>query len=366
MQYYRAAVRFPRFARTPSHWSMRLGVILPAALMYRIFGHSEIAYYTLPFLSAIALVLSTYAIGLILFNRKVAFIAGVWLALLPGFLNEAGHLLPDITATACLNIGVILLLLCQECEEKRKNRLILASGAFFGWAYLCKEYFAVFALLVPLTFWLRGIPFIKLVRFALGVLAIVAIEFTVNGLVYGDIFTRLRTTAPRETWGHIERDVRVILSYLFSNLRGYDGQITLALVLAGLSGSIYFAFKRSKEFIFLLTWIALIYLFYTSLALLPVLFGWEDRVLLRPHIFRYWLPILPPLLIGTVAAAGSPPETIGAYKTARNHVNGISNFAAGHFFSARHLDPENRRGASHRRRHPLPGTARLFGAGRAL
>jgi len=302
MQYYRAAVRFPRFAATPSHWSMRLGVIFPTAVMYRLFGHSEIAYYTLPFLSAVAFTLSTFFIGLLLFNRKVALIAASWLALLPGFLNEAGHLLPDITASACLNIGVILLLLCDGSNEKRDRWRLIVSGAFFGWAYLCKEYFAVFALLVPLALWLRGISFKKIFRFAIGVLLIAAIELTVNGLVYEDVFIRLRTTTPRETWGHIERNMRVILTHLFTNLRAYDGHITLTLVLAGLAGSFYFFVRRKKEFIFLFAWTALIYTFYTTLALLPVLLGWEDRVLLRPHIFRYWLPILPPLLISTIAA----------------------------------------------------------------
>jgi hypothetical protein len=49
-------------------------------------------------------------------------------------------------------------------------------------------------------------------------------------------------------------------------------------------------------------WAGLIYGLFTFAGLLPVLFQWEGTTLLRLHKFRYWIPILPPLvLMGALA-----------------------------------------------------------------
>jgi hypothetical protein len=48
-------------------------------------------------------------------------------------------------------------------------------------------------------------------------------------------------------------------------------------------------------------WFANVYFALTLIGLLPVIRGWEGHTLLRLRLFRYWIPIIPPWLIGGLA-----------------------------------------------------------------
>jgi len=303
MAYYRTAVNFPRLPQYPNHWSMRLGVVLPVAVLYRLFGHSELVYYFLPISSTILLVTSTYLIGRMLFSSVIGATAAMWFSFLPYFLLESGNLLPDITASACLTAGIMLLIALMDKPVGKKQRwVLLLSGAFFGWAYLAKEYFAVFALIIPVIFWLFKIPKKHLLFIAFGISMMVAIEFVVHAFGYGNPLLRFTTTQPRETTGFIDRDILHIMGIFFIRLSKYRGLISILISVSGLAYLTIMSVRRSKIHLILLIWILLVYIFFTILGLLPVLFGWDDEVLLRLHLFRYWIPILPPLAIGSAAA----------------------------------------------------------------
>ena len=303
MVYYHTAVNFPRLPQNPSHWSMRLGVVLPVAVIYRIFGHSEFTYYFLPISSTILLVASTYLIGRMLFNRVVGAAAALWLSFLPYFLLESGNLLPDITASACVTTAIMLLLAIRDEPNGKSQRWIyLLSGALFGWGYLAKEYFAVFAVIIPLIFWLFKIPGKRLAWIAAGISLMVAIEFGIHAVSYGNPLLRLTTSQPRETIGYIERDVLHIIGLFFIRLSRYRGLFSILIAASGLTYLIIQSIQRSKIHLVLLIWFLMVYIFFTVLGLLPVLLNWEDTVLLRLHVFRYWIPLLPPLAIASAAA----------------------------------------------------------------
>jgi len=302
MIYYRAAVQFPRMTETPNHWTMRLGVVLPVAVLYRIFGHSEIAYYFLPISSTLLLTISTYLIGRMLFNPLIGLIASAWMSLLPHFLLESGNLLPDSTATACITTGILLILSMRADPGKKAGKWIcLASGALFGWAYLAKEYFAVFALIVPIIFFIYKIPIKYLLLFSLGVVASISIEFAIHTLAYGNPLIRLSTSQPRETTAQIETDTLKIMRLFFIRMAGYRGAASSIITATGLISLGFMSFKRSKPHQVLFTWIMVVYIFFTLLGLLPVILKWENEVILRLHLFRYWMPLLPPLAIGCAA-----------------------------------------------------------------
>jgi len=303
MAYYGTAVQFPRLPENPSHWSMRLGVVLPVAVLYRVFGHSEFVYYFLPISSTILLVVSTYLIGRMLFNPLVGTAAAIWMSFLPYFLLESGNLLPDITASACITTGIMLMLLITNLSKRKKSWWIwMLVGAFFGWAYLSKEYFAVFAIIIPVFFWLFKIPKKDFLPVVIGVVAVIMVEFTLHTIAYGNPLQRLSTSQPRGTDGFIERDVLHILELFFVRLAGYQGWITVLIAAGGLIYLVVFSVKRSKTHRFLIAWILMIYLFLTAVGLLPTLLHWKNTVLLRLHLFRYWFPMLPPLAIGSAAA----------------------------------------------------------------
>jgi len=305
MEYYFQATRFPNMPENPSHWSLRTGLILPVAVLYRIFGHAELVYYAIPILSVLALTCGTYWLGSRLFNRRVGFFAAVWLVTIPNFLKESSLLLPDIPATACVVLGFAILATWYYRQREAGSDLTQAltpmsfflAGFLFGWAYLVKEYYLLFILVIPFAFLFFRIPWKRLTLVAAGMAAALSIEAILGLVLYGNPLIRLMTTEPRETWGFIERDLLRIISYFPRLLRQLGGQGPLLLAIVGFVTMLLGLVKKKPNIAFLAIWALVTYSLFTVAGLLPVLLSWEGKVLLRLHKFRYWMLILPPLFI---------------------------------------------------------------------
>jgi hypothetical protein len=136
---------------------------------------------------------------------------------------------------------------------------------------------------------------------ALAMLAMYALEAAIGILYYHNPFIRFMAANPRETTGEIQKDVFRIVNYFALLVIKAGGEGILAVMGLGIVNSLIGVFKREKRYIFLLGWILLIYVLFTVAGLLPVIFNWEGIVLLRLHKFRYWVPILPPLVIAGAA-----------------------------------------------------------------
>ena len=306
MEYYITAVRFPHLPESPNIASMRLGLIMPVAALYRVFGHSEITYYGIPLLSAGLLSVSVFFVGYGLFNRRVGLIAAFWVQLVPNLLLESGHLLPDLPSAAFYTAGIALLVGLYPINDRIKPLLktnwgFFFAGLLFGWSYLSKEYIAVLFLLIPILFWALKIPFKRLIPTAAGMLSILCLEMIIGQAYYQNPLIRFLAATPRETVGHIEMDVGLILKFFPRLLNRSGGIGTLILSVVGAIGSITMGLWRERKFTLLFSWSAIFYLFFTLMGLLPFIFSWKDIVLLRLHKFRYWIPILPPLIIGGIA-----------------------------------------------------------------
>jgi len=310
MEYYFTATKFPHLISPPNHWGMRIGLILPVAVLFRIFGHAEITYYTVPLFSILFLVIAVYFLGSGISNRLVGMVSALWISLAPVFLYQSMQLLPDIPATACIVVGFALIASLEKFnrhgEKEYKQRdlflLYLLVGLIFGYAYLIKEYFLIFIALIPIAFWAFKISYRNLQPVAVGVLLIFFAEAIFNFVFYHDILVRLSTVNPRETVGHIERDFKDILMYLPNFLKMKGGEGTLVLSIIALIHFIVQSFNKNRKVIFLFIWVLFIFFIFTGISLLPVIFSWENSVLLRLHILRYWALILPPFVIGGVSA----------------------------------------------------------------
>lgn len=310
MEYFFTAVKFPYLPDVPNHWSMRIGLILPAAILFRIFGYAEISYYLVPLASMAFLAISIYLIGGRMFNRVVGIFSALWTILIPSLMLESGHLLPDLPATACFSAGIAVLLFTENSNqtgtnarsEKCKKWLFFLAGLLFGWSYLTKEYMAVLFVLIPLFFWAFGLPYRYLVILAAGMALTIGIEFLIGILYYQNALVRFSTVMPRETVGMIEMDVRKIIGFFPALIKRYGGEGTWLLSILAMLTFGYQIFKRDKRFLFLFLWVMVFYVFFTLVGLMPVIFSWKDAVLIRLHKFRYWIPILPPLIIGGIAA----------------------------------------------------------------
>ena len=307
MEYYFTAIHIPHLPSNPNIGSMRIGLELPVAVLYRIFGSSEIAYYTFPLLSFSLLVISVYLIGKGLFSRRVGIFSALWIMTIPNLILEFGHLLPDIPATALASAGFAVLITAFGNKENkpdycsRKSKLIfILAGFLFGWSYLVKEYLAILFFIIPLVFWILDIPMRHIIPVALAMLFMYGIEVAVGIIYYQNPLIRFGAASPRETLGEIQKDVNKIITYFAILLNKQGGQAILVVMLLGVVNSIISSIKKKKSQLFLLSWVLLIYGLFTFAGLLPVIFKWDGIVLMRLHKFRYWIPILPPLVIGGV------------------------------------------------------------------
>jgi hypothetical protein len=295
LEYYNVAVRFPHLPVVPNHWSLRIGLILPIAVLYRIFGHAEITYYFVSVFSSTLLIIGVYLLGKKVFSHTVGFFSAIWTIFIPGILIESGQLLPDILATTCAVLGFVFLI--PGDHHRKRKWIMLVAGGLFGWSYLSKEYFVILYLLVPIVFWIYKLPLKNLIPFSIGFLLVVGLEFSLNLFTYGNPLVRFMTTNPREIWGYIEKDVFRIFTYLPILVSRNGGEGTAILFGVALIGLVGFIVKKKRNFMFLVFWVVLVYCFYTAMGLLPVILSWDDKVILRLHLYRYWIPIFPPLII---------------------------------------------------------------------
>src|SRR5262249_15629193 len=79
LDYLQAAADFPRGLTDPdappgadvTHQVLRFGLTLPTRLAIEVFGYSQAAYYAVPVVAALLLLVSVYALGCLLFSRTV-------------------------------------------------------------------------------------------------------------------------------------------------------------------------------------------------------------------------------------------------------------------------------------------------------
>lgn len=301
MEYYMTALRFPHMPFRPNIGSMRIGLILPVAVLYRIFGSAEVTYYAFPLMSSILLTISVYLIGKGLISRRVGILAALWLVFIPNLIQDAGHLLPDIPASAFASAAFALLITSSKrarpAERFPSGIILFAAGLLFGWSYLIKEYLAILFFLIPLLFWVLEIPYRLLLPVALGMLLMFGLEVAFGLVYYQNPLLRFLAAAPRETEGEVQKEVGRIVSFFGLLLVKSGGEGSLAIMLLGFINALRQSLRKEKAYLFLLLWAALIYILFTLAGLLPVIFNWEGTTLLRLHKFRYWIPILPPLVI---------------------------------------------------------------------
>lgn len=307
MQYYMTALRFPRLPSNPNIGSMRIGLELPVAILYRIFGSCELTYYTFPLFSYALLAISIYLIGKALFSRRIGIFSAILFFTIPNLLQESGHLLPDVPATALATAAFAVLITAfgdktvdHDFSSKKSTWIFILAGVLFGWSYLVKEYLAILFFLIPLVFWILEIPLKRMLPVALAMLFMYGVEVVIGIVYYQNPLIRFLAASPRETLGDIQKDVPRILGYFGRLLIKSGGEGILALMLIGFVTSFSGSIKKDKHTFFLLSWILLIYVLFTLAGLLPVIFNWDEIVLMRLHKFRYWIPILPPLIISAV------------------------------------------------------------------
>lgn len=302
----------------PAHQGLRIGLTIPVWLFIRLFNYSEAAYYAVPYLTMVGLVVAVYWLGRLLDSRAAGVLAGVLVVANPLVLDEASQLLPDLPATTLL-VGAITLLLWQlqrtpaDSALARSDQVVLVGvGLLLGWAYLVREFIVVWVPVVLLIAVVARVPRRRLQLIAAGAGSMVAVELLWGLVFFGNPFARVWAALHQpasESWRVAQRaeliaegrvpDTHVeMLTAMPRNVWALDaGWILLLLFMLLMFAAL---FVGSPQLRLLALWVVV-----PMVLLMAVIqFAWLfDNRILRAEKLRYWLPVIPPLIVGGIIAA---------------------------------------------------------------
>jgi len=119
-----------------SHFTSRIGLLIPVSIIFAIFGVNELTSNMLPLLISLSSIILIYGFGKLLFNKRTGLIAAFILSLLPVDIIYATRLNTDFTSAFFIALGVYFFL---KAERTKTSLLYIISGLSIGLAYLIKE-----------------------------------------------------------------------------------------------------------------------------------------------------------------------------------------------------------------------------------
>jgi hypothetical protein len=298
--------------------STRLGIVLPARLFIDIFGFGEVAYYIYPAIMGVVLVVAMFLVGRRLFGLVGGAVAGYLIVFNPIIVHTANNttswqLLPDVPAVAWFTSGMALLLAVAHGStgvpippSRSATAKLLAAGLCFGLAYECRELVAFMFVLLPLVTVLYRMSWRRLALVLAPMALILAAELAIAWIVWGDPLSRLHIagehgspSAPVSRYVTLMKMPRA----LFHEERGSVSLLMLAVtVVAALV-------LWRRGLIIAAVWVLSLFL---PLLLLGGFLDPSFRSL-RLQLVRYWVPILPALVLGTVGTAHEILRLVSAH-----------------------------------------------------
>jgi 4-amino-4-deoxy-L-arabinose transferase-like glycosyltransferase len=133
--------------RTSLIFPARIGILVPAAISFKVFGVSEQALGVYPLVVSLASIVLAYVAGNIFFNERVGLLAAGLHAFLPVDVRYGTLLYPDPPGALWWNGAILLVYLASQAGGRRRMVSGLVAGLFLGLSWLSKE-----ALLFSLPF----------------------------------------------------------------------------------------------------------------------------------------------------------------------------------------------------------------------
>jgi 4-amino-4-deoxy-L-arabinose transferase-like glycosyltransferase len=136
----------------PGVFPLRVGLILPTSLFFRMFGLSEWNMVSYPFILSVLALPLIYICTTCFFSHRAGVIAVALLGITPMELDSATKLVPDMPAAFFAAMGVTAIALVSRWRTERGSFLFWGgclAGISFGLSWLCKEaisYLAPFCL----------------------------------------------------------------------------------------------------------------------------------------------------------------------------------------------------------------------------
>lgn len=313
--YFSAASRFPDVF--VHHRTLRFGLTLPVRGAIEIFGQSEAAFYAVPYLAGLGLMLATYALGRVMVSRTVGIAAAVLVVLNPYTLAWSSQIHPDIPSAALFTAALVLIVHVARrypdagAPSASATVLLVGAGILLGGAYLVREFAAAFFVAVPVVAALSRLGWRRLLVVAGAALAVFALEVLWNWWLLDDPLIRLRETfrkpvpgAPQDAMNAARAEgqgstlarLAMLPRLLLANSTG--------IVFVGLLGSLAAAaaVKRSRTLLILGAWTAVPAGILTLTGLIEDQHG---KSILFNGMMRYWYAVLPPLLVGGLAGGAA-------------------------------------------------------------
>ena len=182
----------------------RLGVVVPAAVVYRLFGVSKATTAAYPFVCSLLGVVAAYVFGRRLFGTQTGLLAAALLAVFPMDVLYATTLFATAPVTLLVGVSLGLFLLA---EQERRWTLSLASGLVLGAAILVHETVVAVLVFYPVYALLVARPSRAHLLAGLGVVAVAALDPVFQGLL-GNAWARfaaMGSAAARGAWMDAEK-----------------------------------------------------------------------------------------------------------------------------------------------------------------
>lgn len=247
---YASEINDGTFKPTPNHFSSRIGLIYPQALIYRFFGINDFTSNVLSLAVSLAGIVLIFYLGKKLFNEKTGLLAALLLSFFPLDAIFATRLLPDFPSAFFMALAVFLFL---NAEKNNSKYYYFGAGLSWGIAYLVKE----IAILLGLFFLVYVVYKRRFTRsyfvVGIGLALVILVEFFAMYSLTGNPFFR-HTQIELEEVGYLRETYsnyftpagmisRLFFHWPFFMLH----DIHYGLYFAFIFLAIYFAFLNKKE-----------------------------------------------------------------------------------------------------------------------
>jgi hypothetical protein len=313
LNYMEAAARFPHPLETSTamHQVTRFGLLLPMRLAIAVFGYSQAAYYVVPIIATLILLLGTYALGTQLFSRVAGVAAALVVVAATPVFADAADPLPDVLVAGLFTVAVSLALAIRRRRLPARWWVLVGLGLLLGWSYLVREFIVFVWPLIPILLW-RRVGWRGLFLVAAPMAALFAGETLLCWALYGNPMARIHAVthhaegpAPIEiarTFRGKPRSTYILR--LPKTLREYpEGNWMIAFIGLTLAGGAVWRRRLAVPVV----WCALLWVPLTLLG--GVLDPSAPK--LRLQLIRYWFPIFPAFMLGGLGALWLAGRVLG-------------------------------------------------------
>lgn len=299
----------------PAVFPLRVGVIYPTVIAFRIFGVTEWGMILFPLLLSILSLLLCFGCASIFFGNRAGLIAAAFWAILPADIDyNATKLFPDLHAAFFASLAIVGIFVIHRRELLNRYMVFLGgflAGLSFGISWLCKESLAYFLLFILVLLFIgfrddRGKTTVLWSGVVVGSLGILSLEMAAYRSITGDWLFRFHeidrnyrqmsngffTEGSKFGWAVGESHLKAVMKRIF-----LDGPKTifinshfLFLPFSGLLASIYALYWRDRTFLFPSLWLlTLCFMFNFSTSSFS---SYTPLALFNRYLYPIYLPAI--------------------------------------------------------------------------